>query len=386
MQELACPLAEHLIRPRDEPPLLSVVIPNKDRVNELAVAATSIAEQLVGGLERKVEIIIADNASGPEVAEVVRALAARHQTISYLIHQRDEMGLFQLFAAPWRARGRFTWVFGSDDAMLPGGIAAVVEALERDDPYFLTMNKRAWNSDFTAEIWEAANTVPDRIFPTFVELFCAIGLNQVAFISANVERTETCRTMDWDLFLRADTRHPHVGAYLEKFHDKRSSYLAHNGLVHRLGNSLLEDYNGGNFFDYATALPALLTTVLERIGGPPDLFERMTGEKRIGSYAPSGLTFVDSIFENALRAIGSGYTLNSVHRYVIERALSLARPDRMAQFEQIWNYNRRVVAAQNSAKDGAARLDQMRALGMKASLAFTEPTGAHVDARSAAAA
>lgn len=374
MDELSCPMAHQAFRPLESPPLLSVVIPNKARAKEMMMAAASIAEQLEGGLEHKVEIIIADNASGQAVAEVLRGLAAKYPTISYLIHARDEMGLFQVFAAPWRARGRFTWVFGSDDLVLPGGVAAVVEALEREDPHFLSMNKRVWNSDLTAELWEAANSIPDRVFPTFIELFCALGVNQFAFISANVERTETARTLDWRTFLAADTRHPHVAAYLEKYADKRSLYLADNNLVHRIGNSLLEDYNAGNFFDYAVGLPRLLLQVMDRIGAPPDLFERITGEKRIASYQPSGVTFADSVMENALRAIGSGLPLNVTHRFVLEQAFADCRPDRLAQFAEIWAFNQQVVGLQVAAKEAGARVEQARAAAMQTSAVFTRPT------------
>jgi glycosyltransferase involved in cell wall biosynthesis len=70
------PLADSLIRPLAQQPVLAVVIPTFHRPVEMALAVNSIAGQIDAALDGKVEIIISDNASGPESHAVLKPLAA----------------------------------------------------------------------------------------------------------------------------------------------------------------------------------------------------------------------------------------------------------------------------------------------------------------------
>jgi glycosyltransferase involved in cell wall biosynthesis len=368
---LECALAEIQMRPLDQAPLLSIVIPSFNRPAELMLAITGIADQLNGGLESKVELIVSDNGSNEETAAAIRHVAGQYQTVSFLRHARDEGGYFNYFAAPWRARGRYTWVFGSDDVLLPGGVAHAVEILERERPSFATLNKRAYNQDLTKEIWPAANSVPDRRFDRFEDLMCALGINQLAFISGNIELTEAARAIDARAFLKMDTRHPHVVAFLAKHHGARAFYASTAHLVHRLENSTLPHYHTGNFYDYAATLPIQLHEVLTRIGAPADFFDRMTGDKRIQTYEVSGPTFVDNIFENFMRCLGGGRYLTGSQRYALEQILTGCRPERLKQFAEIWDMRRQVEELEQQADQAKATLDATRQACLNASRNFT---------------
>jgi hypothetical protein len=195
MPKLECALAESQIRPFAEQPVLSIVIPTYERPAELQLTVQSIADQLKDGLEDKVELLISDNNSGPDTNGMIRALADRYPRLGYMVNARDEGGFFNLFAAPWRAQGRYTWAFGSDDVLLDGGVGSVVQILEREAPSFLTLNKRAANADLTQVLYTSLNNVPDKRFDSFIDLFCAFGINQLAFISAQIENTEAARKL-----------------------------------------------------------------------------------------------------------------------------------------------------------------------------------------------
>ena len=371
MQELDCARSDSLWRELAEPPVLSVVVPTHNRPTELIVAVSSLADQLTGGLERKVEIIVSDNASGPETQEVIKALADRYPAVSYLFHARDEGGFFQFFAAPWRARGRWTWVFGSDDALAPGGLAHIVDLLERERPGFLALNKRIANADLSRELNPSANAVPDRRFDSFIDLFCALGMNQFAFISGNIELTEAARRIDPEPYLTADTRHPHVAAYLEKHAHAPACYSSANHLVHRTENSPLLDYHPGNFFDYGVTFPLVLESVIRRIGAPAQLWERITGEKTIATYDLPAVTFVDAMLENILRATAFGRHLTTGHRHGLERILASCRSDRLSQFAAIWAHHQHLLALEHASEQAKAALEQARRAGREASHAFT---------------
>jgi glycosyltransferase involved in cell wall biosynthesis len=371
---LECPLAESHLRTLDAPPVLSIVVPSYHRGAELVQAVTSLADQLTDGLERKVEIIVSDNASEPNTVAAIRGLAERYPTLSYLLHARDEGGFFQFFAAPWRARGRWTWVFGSDDVLLPGGLAHVVAALEREQPSFMALNKRVFNADLSQELAASFNSIPDRRFETFEQLMYAIGI-QPAFISANIELTEAARAFDPSPYLSVDTRHPHLAAFLEKHHGAPAFYCAAPFLVHRVENSSLAEYHVGNFFDFAVTFPPVLHAVVRKIGGPADFFERMTGEKRVASYEPTGLTFVDNIFENLLRSLAGGRHLTQNQRYALEQVLAGCRADRLKQLGELWTIHLTMLELERRADQAKAQLEQNRLSCSQASQLFAKPTG-----------
>jgi glycosyltransferase involved in cell wall biosynthesis len=372
---LECPLAESQMRLLNgPPPVLSIVVPSYHRGAELVQAVTSLADQLTGGLERKVEIIISDNDSEPNTVGAIRGLAEKYATVSYLRHARDEGGFFQFFAAPWRARGKWTWVFGSDDVLLPGGVAHVVTALERERPSFMALNKRVFNADLSQEIAASFNSIPDRRFDTFEALFYAIGI-QPAFISGNIELTEAARAFDPQPYLTVDTRHPHLAAFLEKHHGASAFYCSAPFLVHRVDNSGLGEYHVGNFFDFAVTFPALLSAVVRKIGGPADFFERMTGEKRIASYEPTGVTFVDSMFENLLRLLAGGRHITPSQRYALEQALAGCRADRVKQLGELWAIQMTILELERRANAAKQQLEQNRLSCTQASQLFTKPTG-----------
>jgi glycosyltransferase involved in cell wall biosynthesis len=375
MAKLECALADSLFKPQAEAPLLSIVIPTYQRAAELAQTVASLADQIHDGLEARVEIIISDNGSGPDTVGAIRTLADRHQSVSYVLHARDEGGFFNFLAAPWRARGRYTWVFGSDDVLLEGGLANVVETLEREKVSFVTMNKQVLNADLSQAFWTSTNAVPSRRFDSFIDLFCALGINQFAFISGQIEETEVARALDAEPFLRTSSRHPHVAAYLAKHAQRPAYYSAGNHLVHRNNNSPLHHYNAGNFFDYGTTLPLLLTEVGRQVGAPDDLLERITGYKRIANYDPPDVTFVDAMMENLLRAMAFGFYMNTGHRRALEQILGEhGRSDRLAQLEQIWSYGLHLSNLEQAEARSRDLLKSARDAALETSAIFTRST------------
>ncbi|KQY30840.1 glycosyl transferase [Caulobacter sp. Root487D2Y] len=374
MPKLECALAESQIRPFAEQPALSIVIPTYERPAELQLTVQSIADQLKDGLEDKVELLISDNNSGPDTNGMIRALADRYPRLGYMVNARDEGGFFNLFAAPWRAQGRYTWAFGSDDVLLDGGVGSVVQILEREAPSFLTLNKRAANADLTQVLYTSLNNVPDKRFNSFIDLFCAFGINQLAFISAQIENTEAARKLDAEPYLRSDTRHPHVVAYLEKHAHAPAYYSAANHLVHRVENSQTIDYNAGNFFDYAGDLPRMLIEIAARVGAPADLFERTNGHRQVNSYDRPDVTLVDTVFENMLRALYSGYHLTLGHRRAFEATLAHCRPDRLAQLAELWTYNNTLQQMAKRESEAKQTLAQAREAALNASAMFMQST------------
>jgi putative ribosome biogenesis GTPase RsgA len=174
--------------------------------------------------------------------------------------------------------------------------------------------------------------------------------------------------------MRTDTRHPHVAAFFEKHYGRPCVYSSANQVVHRLDNSQMAAYHSGNFFDYAATLPSLLWDVMEKVGAPKDLFERITGYKRIDTYDAPDVTFVDSMFENILRAARFSRFLAASHKRTIETILSHCRPDRREQFDQIWDVTMQLAELERRMAVTEGELSTLRDQVMQGSAMFTRPT------------
>lgn len=336
---MECRVAEARLKPLDQRPVLSVVVPTWERVPEMVMAVESLACQLTDGLENRVEIIISDNASGPEAQSAIRALADRFPSVSYMMNAENQGGIFQLFAACWRSRGEWTWTFGSDDLLLPGGIAHIVSVLEGQQPDFLTMNRKVCNADLSVEIYAELFGIPDRTFKSFADLMCAVGFHQVAFLSASLERTDRARAIEPWKYLKIDTQHQHVLGYLEKHKQSKSCYSCETHLVHRTQNSHFHDYYSANLRDIGWVTPIAIMDRQDLYGIADDFFEKINGDGRINSYGPPKFTFVDEMFRSMLNAIGRGVFMRFPERQSIKDILSHCRPDRGARFQDIWLLN-----------------------------------------------
>jgi hypothetical protein len=359
MSELTCAIAESRIKPRASAPLLTLFMPTHNRVPEMVKAVESLAGQLNGGLEDKVEILISDNASGPEGLEAIRALADRFETVSYMVNAVDQGGHFQVYAAPWRARGTWTWVFGSDDLLDPGGVASVVGRLEADNPGFLTMDKQIWDRGLSRRLYATANGIPGRTFNGFIDLFKGVGLHQVGFLSASLEKTEAARRIDPMRYLTADTLHNYTIAYFEKHQHSKCVYIPDAPVVRRLDNSLISDYMGVIVADVGMHLPVLMADLARPFGFTHEVFEEVNGSRFIDSYDPPKITLVDNIYEYLLKAIASGRPISFFHRAAFENMSLSWRPHRRRQFDDIWAMNETLRRSTEAINDARARYEQL---------------------------
>ena len=336
---LDCRLSDSLIKPLAEAPVLTIFIPTFNRTADMIETVECVAGQLKDGLESKVEIVVSDNASAPEGQAAIRALAQKYRPVSYMINAEDQGGYFQLFSACWRSRGRWTWTFGSDDQLKPGGVGRIVEILQREDPSFLTQNKRVYNRDLSQEQLAFVNGIPDRRFDSFTNLFAGVGIHQLCFISGSMERTERARAIDPAPYLEADTLHPHVLAMFEKHTGQRCCYSSANDLMHRTRNGQLHDYMGQSLKDIGVQLPIRMMRFAARCGAPPDFFETINGSRRIDDYDPPRITYVDNMFEYMMRAIAAERFILRNEKFALEAILAHCRPGRLQAFADIWRAN-----------------------------------------------
>lgn len=339
------PLADSLIRPLEQPPVLTVVVPTFSRPVEMAFAVASIADQIDASLEGKVEIIISDNASGPETAAVLQRLAATYPSISYYIHAENEGGPYQICSAPHRARGRWTWVFGDDDALGPGGLRAIVDILETEQPGFLTINRQVWNSTLDQVMATTKHDLPDVRFDTFLDLLALFGWDQLSFLTSQVYATDAARAVDAKTYLEAHCRYCQLAYYLEAFHDQTAYYLSQPVVWHRWDQGATA-VHAANFHHLATLHPKLVQQAADRVGlTDPNLFENIAGRRSILGPATRKITFIDNILENLWRSVALGTHIPEREWAEIEALSRGWSPERAAQLQVVREFYLKVATA-----------------------------------------
>ncbi|MFZ0268429.1 glycosyltransferase family 2 protein [Caulobacter sp.] len=338
------PLTETFVRPLDRTPVLTVVVPTWERPAELTLAVSSIADQIDDELAGKVEIIISDNASGPETRAVLQRLSETYPSVNYYIHAENHGGMYQVAIAPHRARGRWTWVFGDDDVLAPGGLKAVLDVLESEQPSFVTINRQVWDKSLSKCLTATRHNLPDMPFNTFIDLLKVFGFDQLSFFTSQVYDSELARAFDVEPYLSSLCRYAQLAYYLEVFHGQSSYYLSKPVVLHRFDTSALSVHSA-NFHSLATSLPELLQEVVERTGLDSDLLEQISGHRLLLAPPTRKITFVDNTLENLWRCIATGTSISEAEWAVLHQLSSKWRSDRSESLVEIHETYRKIATA-----------------------------------------
>ncbi len=112
-------------------PLLTIAIPTYNRAAYLRELLSSLFDQLVN--EPRVELIVFDNASPDDTPLAVADFQQRGLSIRSR-RNAENIGADANFLSCFEeAAGRYVWIFGDDDVVVPGGVGAVLSVLEAAD-------------------------------------------------------------------------------------------------------------------------------------------------------------------------------------------------------------------------------------------------------------
>jgi glycosyltransferase involved in cell wall biosynthesis len=337
-------LVETFVRPLDQTPVLTVVVPTWERPAELTLAVSSIAEQIDDELAGKVEIIISDNASGPETRAVLQRLSETYPSVNYYIHAENHGGMYQVAIAPHRARGRWTWVFGDDDVLAPGGLKAVLQVLENEQPSFITINRQVWDSSLSKCLTATRHNLPDMRFNTFIDLLKVFGFDQLSFFTSQVYDSELARAFDVESYLGSLCRYAQLPYYLEVFHSQPSYYLSKAVILHRFDTDDLS-VRKANFHSLATSLPQRVQEVVDRAGLASDLLEQISGHRLLLGPPIRRITFVDNTLQNVWRCMASGTDISEAEWTVLHQLSSNWRSDRSENLLEMHETYRKIATA-----------------------------------------
>jgi abequosyltransferase len=149
MKNVAEMAIQEKITSRREKPLLTIAIPTYNRARYLRELLEVLLDQLRE--ESRVELIISDNATPDETPAVVEEFVDRGLNVRYLRNEVNigpDANFLQCFHM---ATGKYVWIFGDDDIIVPDGISKVL-ALLTDSEYALIYMSPYWfRKDYIAE-------------------------------------------------------------------------------------------------------------------------------------------------------------------------------------------------------------------------------------------
>ncbi len=140
-------------------PLLTIAIPTYNRVEDLERLLTFLEPQIRNRPE--VDLYLSDNASTDATPELIARFQASGMPIRYHRHP-ENIGADGNFASCFEsARGKYFWLCGDDEVVLPGGLDLILSQLSSpnpaDDLDILYLASYNFNNDPVAEFR------PDRL-------------------------------------------------------------------------------------------------------------------------------------------------------------------------------------------------------------------------------
>jgi len=180
--------------------LLTFAIPTYNRSGHLAQLLSVLLPQLEG--ETRVELIVCDNASPDDTSDVVREFQGRGLRAIYIRNETNigpDANFLQCFQ---RARGKYVWLFGDDDALVPGALRRIIEMLEDEDFDLVYLTPYGYTK---AAQLQNLNLVPlDPVIYSNAENYLRRVTNMFTFISSNIinkERLAEASNIDFSSYI-----------------------------------------------------------------------------------------------------------------------------------------------------------------------------------------
>lgn len=287
-------------------PLLSFVIPTRNRADFLERLLGSLRRQLAGVAPGSVEVVVLDNASTdrtPAVcAEVFGAGGGLPAPDFRYVRNPVDVGAdVNMLLCPGVASGRWLWIFGDDDTLHEGTLTRVVALLQRTDAGMVLLNYRQWDRTETTILAERILQLDqDQEFPTLGEwLRQPASLATLLFISSAIGLREPMAAIDPEPY-RIGSLFGFLGVRLEGLGDRPALVVAEPWITQRQLAGDTSPSDGGGILGKATVGIAILQLLL-RIGQrsriPSDALWAASIVDGIGDGRPS-IDFLDYVTKN----------------------------------------------------------------------------------------
>ncbi|HVC90960.1 MAG TPA: glycosyltransferase family 2 protein [Acidobacteriaceae bacterium] len=130
-------------------PLLTIAIPTFNRAKYLRESLSTLFDQL--DAQPTVELLVSDNASSDETSAVIDEFQTRGLKLRYLRNEVN-LGVDANFLRCFeQACGKYLWVLGDDDIVVPGGLNKILRMLEAADYALIYLCAYSFRSDYLTE-------------------------------------------------------------------------------------------------------------------------------------------------------------------------------------------------------------------------------------------
>lgn len=131
--------------------LLTIAMPTYNRATYLDLCIGQIFKQ-VKEYESLVEIIISDNCSTDNTADIVHDYATQGFNFRY-VRNEENVGADRNFAQCFSlASGKYVLIFGDDDVLLDGAMAKILEVLTAGEYGLVYLNSYGFSADYLLEV------------------------------------------------------------------------------------------------------------------------------------------------------------------------------------------------------------------------------------------
>lgn len=187
-------MTEQMSQQTNIKPLLTIAIPTYNRAVYLRELLSVLFDQLVD--EPRVELIISDNASSDETASLVeeyQRYGLQIRSVRNKVNIGADANFMQCIEI---ARGKYFWLFGDDDIIVPGGISKILPLLEGNDYALVYVTPYVFRRDYIAEKTSDKFGRFAEVLPNGLHLTRRVGA-MLGFISAVIVNKTS-----FDLFVR----------------------------------------------------------------------------------------------------------------------------------------------------------------------------------------
>jgi abequosyltransferase len=130
-------------------PLLTIAIPTFNRAKYLRQLLSSLFDQLLGRTD--VELVVSDNASSDDTSTIIGEFQMRGLILRYLRNSVDigsDANFRQCFE---QAQGKYVWICGDDDIVIPGAISKILKLLDAEEYALAYITPYWFRNDHEAE-------------------------------------------------------------------------------------------------------------------------------------------------------------------------------------------------------------------------------------------
>jgi abequosyltransferase len=260
-------------------PLLTIAIPTFNRFAFLELCLLQFLPDATLFADGTVELLISDNCSSDQTADVVAAFIGRGLNVRSIRNEKNigsDANIAQCFN---EARGRYVQILGDDDLYLSGKLASTVELLQKNDYGVVCLKAYGYEHDFEKE--RPTGESGTRSFTDVSDFIYEVG-PLITFISACIINKELQPEIDAQAFCGTNLVQVHL-VILPLLRAGLNAYVLDYTLACKRANS------GG--YDFSEIFVEKFFNILksyESTGLPSSAVDRLSGKMLI-SYFPFNL-------------------------------------------------------------------------------------------------